>query len=134
MRSWRDRREFVELPYRLHANDEQWIPPLRLERHLFILQRLNPFFRHGEGELFLARRDGRVVGRISAQIDHEFNAYQGNDWGMFGFIELEDDSEAMGALLDDAEVWEQVVLARRLQLLEAVVVAGLLEEVGFDRH
>jgi GNAT superfamily N-acetyltransferase len=105
VRSWRDRREFVELPYRLHANAEQWIPPLRLERHLFILQRLNPFFKHGEGELFLARRDGRVVGRISAQIDHEFNAYQGNDWGMFGFLELEDDAEAMGALLDAAAGW-----------------------------
>ena len=105
MRSWRDRREFVELPYRLHANAEQWIPPLRLERHLFLVQRLHPFFKHGEGELFLARRDGRVVGRISAQIDHEFNAYQGNDWGMFGFLELEDDAEAMGALLDAAAGW-----------------------------
>jgi hypothetical protein len=105
VRSWRDRREFVELPYRLHANADQWIPPLRVERHLFIVQRLNPFFKHGEGELFLARRDGRVVGRITAQIDHEFNAYQGNDWGMFGFLELEDDSEAMGALLDAAAAW-----------------------------
>ena len=105
MRSWRDRREFVELPYRLHANAEQWIPPLRLERHLFLVQRLHPFFKHGEGELFLARRDGRVVGRISAQIDHELNAYHGNDWGMFGFLELEDDTEAMGALLDAAAAW-----------------------------
>jgi hypothetical protein len=108
VRSWRDRREFVELPYRLHANAERWIPPLRLERHLFLVQRLNPFFKHGEGELFLARRGGRVVGRISAQIDHEFNAYQGNDWGMFGFLELEDDAEAMAALLDAAAGWLRV--------------------------
>jgi hypothetical protein len=105
VRSWRDRREFVGLPYRLHANAERWIPPLRLERHLFLVQRLNPFFRHGEGELFLARRDGRVVGRISAQVDRELNAHQGNDWGLFGFLELEDDAEAMAALLDAAAGW-----------------------------
>jgi hypothetical protein len=105
VRSWRDRREFVELPYRLHANAERWIPPLRLERHLFLLERLNPFFTHGEAELFLARRDGRVVGRISAQVDRNFNAHHGNAWGMFGFLELEDDGEALALLLDAAAGW-----------------------------
>jgi hypothetical protein len=136
VRSWRDRREFVELPYRLHANAEQWIPPLRLERHLFLVQRLNPFFKHGEGELFLARRDGRVVGRISAQVDHEFNAYQGNDWGMFGFLELEDDAEAMGALLDTAAGWlrarsrDRMVGPMDFSINEE---SGILVE-GFDRE
>jgi hypothetical protein len=105
VRSRRDKREFVELPYRLHANAERWIPPLRLERRLFISKRLNPFFKHGDAELFLARRDGRVVGRISAQVDHEFNAYQANKWGMFGFLEVEDDDEAAAALLDAAADW-----------------------------
>ena len=55
--------------------------------------------------MFLARRDGRVVGRISAQIDRAFNEYQGNAWGMFGFLELEDDIEVMRALLDAAAAW-----------------------------
>jgi len=105
VRSRRDRREFIELPFRLHATAEQWIPPLRLERRLFLSERLNPWFGHGDAQLFLARRDGRVVGRVSAHIDHNFNAYQGNDWGMFGFLELEDDAEVMRALLDAAAEW-----------------------------
>jgi hypothetical protein len=105
VRSRRDRREFVELPYRLHANAEQWIPPLRLERRLFLSRRFNAWFKHAEAELFLARRDGRVVGRVSAQVDHEFNAYQGNKWGMFGFLEVEEDGEALAALLDTAAGW-----------------------------
>ncbi|HYI98467.1 MAG TPA: hypothetical protein VEX36_02145 [Thermoleophilaceae bacterium] len=105
VRSRRDRREFIELPYRLHANAEQWVPPLRLERRAYLNRRLNPWFKHGAAELFLARRDGRVVGRISAQIDHNFNAYQGNDWGMFGFLEIEDDAEVLRALLDAAASW-----------------------------
>jgi GNAT superfamily N-acetyltransferase len=105
VRSRGDVREFVELPFRLHSNAEQWIPPLRIERRLFLSPRLNGFFKRGEAELFLARRDGRVVGRISAQIDIAFNEFHDNAWGMFGFLELEDDQEAARALFDAAAGW-----------------------------
>ncbi|MEX1142625.1 MAG: hypothetical protein WD993_06545 [Thermoleophilaceae bacterium] len=105
VRSRRDRREFVELPFRLHANAEQWVPPLRLERRMFLSPRLSSWWKHADADLFLARRRGRVVGRVSAQIDHNFNAHQGNDWGMFGFLELEDDPEVAQALLDAAAAW-----------------------------
>jgi GNAT superfamily N-acetyltransferase len=98
-------REFIELPFRLHSNAEQWIPPLRIERRLFLAPRFNAFFKHGEAQLFLARRDGRVAGRISAQIDTAFNDHQGNAWGMFGFLEMEDDADVLRALLDAAEGW-----------------------------
>jgi hypothetical protein len=100
-----DMREFIELPFRLHANEEQWVPPLRIERRLFLSPRFNAFFKHGEAELFLARRDGRVAGRISAQIDTAFNDFHENAWGMFGFLELEDDPEVARALLDAAAGW-----------------------------
>jgi GNAT superfamily N-acetyltransferase len=98
-------REFIELPFRLHSNADQWIPPLRIERRLFLNPRFNAYFEHGEAQLFLARRDGRVVGRISAQIDTAFNDYQENAWGMFGFLELEEDLEVLRALLGAAEAW-----------------------------
>ena len=55
-----DLRAFVALPFRLHANTP-WIPPLKLERYVFLTRRLNAFFKHGEAEYFLARREGRVV-------------------------------------------------------------------------
>jgi GNAT superfamily N-acetyltransferase len=100
-----DMREFIELPFRLHANEEQWIPPLRIERRLFLSPRFNAFFKRGEAQLFLARRDGRVVGRISAQIDTAYNNFHDNAWGMFGFLELEDDPEAAAALFDAAASW-----------------------------
>jgi GNAT superfamily N-acetyltransferase len=103
--SWRDRREFVELPFRLHSSNGVWVPPLRLERHLFLSRRGNAFFKHGDAQLFLARRDGRVVGRISAHYDDAFNAFHGNRWGMFGFLELEDDPEILPALLEAAASW-----------------------------
>jgi hypothetical protein len=103
--SRRDLKEFVELPYRLHSTSGVWVPPLRLERRLFLSRRLNPYFSHGDAQLFLARRDGRVVGRISAQYDDNFNVHHGNRWGMFGFLELEDDAEILPPLLAAAEAW-----------------------------
>jgi GNAT superfamily N-acetyltransferase len=99
-----DLRAFVNLPYRLHQGTN-WIPPLKLERYAYLHRRLNPFFRHGEAEYFLARRDGRVVGRITAHIDLELSAYHDNRWGLFGFIEFEDDQEIVDALLAAAEAW-----------------------------
>ena len=103
--SRRDLREFIELPYRLHANEPVWIPPLRVERRLFLSKRFNAYFKHADAQLFLARRDGRVTGRISAQVDHAFNDFQDNRWGMFGFLELEEDPETLSALLEAAGEW-----------------------------
>jgi hypothetical protein len=97
--------EFVELPFRLHSNQPQWVPPLRLERHQFLSRRFNAFFEHGEARYFLARRGDRVVGRVSAHVDHAFNAYHGSRWGWFGFFEVEDDPEAAAGLLRVAEDW-----------------------------
>ena len=96
--------EFIDLPYRLHAGTP-WVPPLRLERRAFLNRRLNPYFTHGEAEYFLARREGRAVGRITAQVDFAYNRFHGGRTGMFGFLELEDDPEALAALLDAAETW-----------------------------
>jgi GNAT superfamily N-acetyltransferase len=97
-------KRFIDLPYRLHAGTP-WIPPLKVERRLFLNRRLNPYFKHGEAEYFLALRGDRVVGRISAQVDRAFNEFHRSRWGMFGFLELEEDEEAMAALLDAAEAW-----------------------------
>jgi len=96
--SGRDLKRFIDLPFRLHANHPLWVPPLKLERRLFLNRRLNAFFSHGEAEYLLALRDGRVVGRTSAQINHAFNDYQQKRWGWFGFFELEDDAQVAHAL------------------------------------
>jgi GNAT superfamily N-acetyltransferase len=99
-----DLKEFVRLPYRLHAGTK-WIPPFKLERYAFMTRSLNPFFKHGDAAYFLARRDGRVVGRITAQYDRNFNEFHQNRWGFFGFLEFEDDQEVVDGLLDAAAQW-----------------------------
>jgi GNAT superfamily N-acetyltransferase len=100
-----DLKRFIDLPFRLHANHPLWVPPLKLERRLFLNKRMNAFFTHGEAEYFLARRDGRVVGRITAQVNHAFNDYQEKNWGWFGFLEFEQDLDVLQALLAAAAAW-----------------------------
>jgi GNAT superfamily N-acetyltransferase len=100
-----DLKRFIDLPFRLHANHPLWVPPLKVERRLFLSRRLNAFFSHGEAAYFLARRDGRVTGRVSAHINTAFNHHHDASWGWFGFLELEDDPEVAAALLDTAAAW-----------------------------
>ncbi len=100
-----DLKRFVDLPFRLHANHPLWVAPLKLERRIFLNRRMNAFFGHGEAEYLLARRAGRVVGRITAQINHAFNDQHDSKWGWFGFLEFEEDLEVLQALLDAAQAW-----------------------------
>lgn len=100
-----ERKAFIDFPYRLYAKEPTWVPPLRFERKKHMDPAKSPFFEHAEVQLFLAERDGRVVGRISAHVDHALNEHKGNDWGLWGFFECEDDQEAADALLDAAEQW-----------------------------
>jgi GNAT superfamily N-acetyltransferase len=101
----RDLRRFIALPYAIYRNEPRWIPPLRIEERKRLDRTSNPFFSHAVAEYFLAWRDGRAVGRITAHVDHRFNEFQDNDWGMFGFFECEDSRETAHALLDAAAAW-----------------------------
>ena len=84
------------------------MPPLKLERRLFLSRRLNAFFTHGEGEYFIARRDRRPQWAVSAPTwTSAFNDQHDTRWGWFGFIEFEQDPEVLGALLDAADVLQR---------------------------
>jgi GNAT superfamily N-acetyltransferase len=101
----RDLRRFVALPSELYRNEPRWIAPLDMDVRKRLDRARNPFFEHAEAEYFLAWRDGQPVGRITAHIDHRFNEFQSNRWGMFGFFECERSAETAHALLGTAEAW-----------------------------
>jgi GNAT superfamily N-acetyltransferase len=95
---------FIKLPFRLHRGTP-WVPPLIFERRQFLDRGKNPYFEHAEAEYFLAWRDGRPVGRISAQLDTRWDEFQGGQDAQFGFIEGEDDPEVFAALFEAVESW-----------------------------
>lgn len=95
---------FIRVPHRLHADDPHYIAPLHLER-LEALTPKNPFFSHADVQFWIARKDGRDVGRISAQIDHQALGIRADATGHFGLIAAEDDPAVFGALLGEAAAW-----------------------------
>jgi GNAT superfamily N-acetyltransferase len=101
----RDLGAFIKLPWRLYREEPNWVAPLLMDVKKRLDRKKNPFFKHAEAQYFLAWRDGRAVGRISAHVDRNFNEFQDNRWGLFGWFECEDDPEAAGALLNAAEGW-----------------------------
>jgi hypothetical protein len=103
------KREFVELAYRLNAGDGNWVPPLKSEVMSLITPGKNPWFEHGHAQLFIARRNERTVGRISAHIDRlaleqPIEQGFGPGTGFWGFFEAED-AEVAAVLLDTASDW-----------------------------
>ncbi len=100
--SRRDLEAFVALPYALHRSDPCFTPPLRRDVRALLDPAVNPFFRHAERELFLARCDGRVVGRVAAIHDRFHGEVHGDGAGFFGFFESVHDVAVARALLDGA--------------------------------
>ncbi|MEI9964899.1 MAG: dATP pyrophosphohydrolase [Caulobacteraceae bacterium] len=96
---------FVALPARLNAKDPAWITPLFMEREEALTPKTNPFFEHADYQFWLARRDGRDVGRVSAQIDHLAPTDPADPAGYFGMIAAEDDPAIFAALFAVAEAW-----------------------------
>jgi GNAT superfamily N-acetyltransferase len=105
VRTRRELKRFVKLPFRLHRESEQWVAPLVFERMQFLDRKKNPWFEHGEAEYFLAERDGESVGRITAQVDSRWDEFQGGEDAMFGFFEVAEDPEVVRALFDAAAEW-----------------------------
>ncbi|MFL6569616.1 MAG: N-acetyltransferase, partial [Chthoniobacterales bacterium] len=100
-----DRDAFIKFPWQIYANDRVWVPPLIIERREFLDQEKHPFFEHGSAALFLARRDGEIVGRIMASDDPNYNALHGTNIGCFGMFESIDDVSVARALFDAVSGW-----------------------------
>ncbi|MFM9976733.1 MAG: N-acetyltransferase [Sphingomonadaceae bacterium] len=126
-----DRKAFVDLPSRLYADDPAWVPPLKDEVHALITPGRNPWFEHGEAQLFLAEANGRITGRISAHIDHLALAQppeqgMGPGTGNWGLIEAEDEATA-AALIAAAEDW---LRARAMTRILAPISLSMWDEPG----
>jgi len=98
-------KEFVQFPYRLYKDSPMWVPPIFSDAYLPLNRKKHPFFDHSIGDFFLAKRDGRVVGRIAALINQPFNEYHNTKKAQFYFFDCEDDQEAADALFGAAIDW-----------------------------
>ncbi len=100
--------DFLGVPHAVFAGDANWIAPLDMERREHLSAKHNPYFAHAEVQLFTAYRDGRPIGRISAQIDHLRLEKYRDACGQFGFLDAIDEPEVFAKLLATAEAWLQI--------------------------
>jgi GNAT superfamily N-acetyltransferase len=103
--SRRERNAFIKFPWRIYANDPAWVPPLIIERKAFLDPKRHPFYRHGDAALFLARKNGEIVGRIMASDDPNYNSLHQSNVGCFGLFECINNRDVAAALFERAERW-----------------------------
>ncbi len=105
VRTASQREEFARFPIDHYAGDENFVPPIVAERRDFIDTSVNPFFQHARGAFFLARRHGKVVGRIAAVNDARYNHFHDTDVGFFGMFESQNDPGIAAGLFEAAGKW-----------------------------
>lgn len=101
----KDWTRFVKFPYRHYRNDPNWVPPLLLDQKELLDFNKHPFWKHAEGQYFLAEKNGTLVGRIAALIDRKHLEFHNEQIGFFGFFESINDTQVAFALLDAAKGW-----------------------------
>ena len=130
----KDLKTFIKLPWKIYRNDPFWVPPLIADQKKILDKEKGTFFEFGEAELFLAYDGKEPVGRISAHVDFQYEKYRDERTSRFGFFESINDQAVADALLDRASQW---AIARGKKRIEGPYnftlydASGLLYD-GFD--
>jgi GNAT superfamily N-acetyltransferase len=99
------RKEFVEFQYSLYRDSKQFVPPFKNDIYAMMNEKKHPFYDHSISEFFLAKRDGKVVGKLSMLINRPFNEYHGTKDSEFYLFDCIDDQGVANALFDLATRW-----------------------------
>ena len=122
-----DKDAFIKVPFAIYRDDPLWVPPLLIERHEHLNEKKNPYFEHAETAMWVARRNGDNVGRISAQICSLHNERYQDSSGQFGFLEAVDDEEVFRALFATAESW---LRDRNVKIVRGPFSFSINDELG----
>ncbi|MFH5831529.1 GNAT family N-acetyltransferase [Halalkalibaculum sp. DA3122] len=122
-----ERQQFLEFPYQHYADDEHWIPPLKMEQKKLIDTDKNPFYNNADIALFLAEQNGEVCGRIAAIEDRRYNDYHNTKTGFFGFFECINDQSLVELLFKVAVDW---LKEKNLTTLMGPTCPSMMDEIG----
>ena len=125
--SRKERLEFIRMVWGLYKNDPNWVPPLEMDRMRLIDAEKNPFYTHARAQLYIAERNGAVVGRIGAVINDVHNKVHGEEVGFFGFFETVQDQDVANTLLNAAAAW---LRSQGMTRMRGPVSPSINDEVG----
>ncbi|MFY8160423.1 MAG: hypothetical protein ACOVNU_03770 [Candidatus Kapaibacteriota bacterium] len=119
--------KFIDAQYLFYKNDKNFVAPLKMDRQKLLNIDKNPFFKHSDIQMFLAERDGKVVGRIAGITNDNHNKTHNDNLGFFGFFECEDNVETAKALFKEAEKW---LKSKGKDAIRGPVNPSMNDEVG----
>ena len=131
----RDLRRFARFNVQLYRNHPYAVPDLIKDTVRYFLPSRNAAFEFCEAQAFIALKDGKVVGRVAAIINHKANEVWNVRTVRFGWIDFIDDIRVSEALLDAVSAWGK---ERGMERLEGPFgftdfdPEGMLTD-GFDR-
>ncbi len=96
---------FIKCQWLFYKDNPHWVPPMLMDRKKLLNTSKNPFYKHSKIQLFLAERDGAIVGRIAAITNENHNKEHNDNVGFFGFFECVNDQGVATALFAAAEQW-----------------------------
>ncbi|MBS1538639.1 MAG: hypothetical protein JST20_12925 [Bacteroidetes bacterium] len=105
IRTSSDEMKFIKSQWNFYKGDKNFVAPIIMDRQKLLSTKKNPFYKHSKMQLFLAERDGAVVGRIGAIINDNHNETYNDSIGFFGFFECEDNQQTANMLFDAAHSW-----------------------------
>ena len=103
--SKKETKEFIRFQWEVSKDLPNWVPPLMMDRQKLMDREKNPFYTHSAAEFFLARRDGKIVGRIGAIVNDNHNKEHNENIGFFGFFECINDQSVADGLFQTATAW-----------------------------
>ncbi len=127
---------FVQFQYDLYKDCPQFCPPFRNDVKMMLNKKKHPFYEHSDGDFFVAKKDGRIVGRIGVLINTLFNEYHKVKKGQFYFFDCIDDQEVANSLFEQAFTYcrergmEDLVGPKGLSAFDGY---GILYE-GYEHH
>lgn len=100
-------KNFINFPHELYKGDSNYVPMLYMAADELMSKKINPFFQHSEVENFLAFKDDKIVGRITAIKNNNYNKFHKSNIGFWGFYDVIDDYEVSKALFDKVMEWNK---------------------------
>ncbi len=125
----KEKKDFIQLPWDLHAHDLNWVPPLKIGVKELLNTKKHPFYQQAKLQLWNAYRHNKCVGRIAGIINRAHNQFHEDNTAFWGFFECENNAKTSKALFQAVEQWSK---AQDMDLLRGPMNPSTNYECGLQ--
>ena len=124
----KDIKQFVKAQWLFYKNNPNFVPPIIAEEMKNFDKQKNPLYEHADYQLFIAEKEGKIVGRIAAIENKIHNEIHNDKVGFFGFFECINDQNVASELFNAAKKW---LLERGKNIMRGPTNPTFNDVIGF---